>query len=223
MLQFFIGSFLLADFLEDKQAWKFFYGTALVITSQWIRFLEPLWLGIVLAFFIGSVKRKNWRKTLIYPVFMGLYGFIEYGSWGSFISSFGEKTKIVSLSFIRFFEPLVGIFTGSALAILSFFVVSWGLILLVYLYAFIGTVDGKTGWMVSIFGKGKERFFKLVFLLTLLIYYLGLYFVSFQSDWWDKLGDSLIRSSTFLIPISGYLILNFLVNKQKHAKHKEKQ
>lgn len=209
-LQFFLGIFLLAEFLEDRQIWKYFFGSALVVTSQWIRFLEPLWLAVVIAFILASFKEKTRFRKYTLPLFLGFYSFIEFASWQSFVSSFGEKTRIVTFSFLRLLEPFVGVFTGSALQILLVFVKYWGIILLVYLYAVFGTF--------RFFGGGKKGFLQIVLLLSVLIYYSGLYFVSFQSDWWTKLGDSLTRSSIFMIPIAGYIIFSFFLNNKNDEK-----
>jgi len=67
------------------------------------------------------------------------------------------------------------------------------------------------GREIGIFNGRKVSFLKAVLFLSILLYYSGLYFVSFQSHWWSKLGDSLSRSSIFMVPIAGYVMLSFLV------------
>jgi hypothetical protein len=203
-LQMFLGSFLLYEYLNDEKKWKLFYGAGLVITTMWIRFLEPLWIGAVLALFTALYIKKKFSKELLIPIFIGLYGIIEYLSWQNFVSGFGEITKIVSFSLGRIFEPIIGIFTGSLFSIFIFFVKSWGPILLVHIFAIV----------IALINRKKMNFLQLFMLFTILIYFSGLYFVSFQSTWWDKLGDSLVRGSTFMIPISGYIILEYLHGKK---------
>lgn len=213
-LQFLLGVWLIGDFLEDKKTWKFFYGSALVVTSQWIRFLEPLWAGVVLALFIAMFKKKKWSRELLLPAVMGIYGVVEYGAWQSFVASFGDRTKIVSFALIKLLDPILGVFTGSAFSVLIFFIKSWGIILLVYMFAIFISYLFKKSCRRSSKNSPKQTFMGLTLLLSVLVYYSGLYFVSFQSVWWDKLGNSLVRGSTFMIPISGYLILEYLHGKK---------
>ncbi len=202
-LQMFLGIFLLYEYLKEDTKWKLAYGIGLIVTTMWIRFLEPLWVGVILALFVALLYKKKFSRELIYPVLMGVYGVLEYVSWQSFVTGFGNTTKIISFSFIRIIEPVIGIFTGSAFSILLFFVKSWGPILLVHLFAIL----------LAVINRKRISFLQLFLFFTILIYYSGLYFVSFQSVWWDKLGDSLVRGSVFMIPISGYIILEYL-----HAK-----
>lgn len=203
-LQMFLGVFLIYEYLKGGSKWKIFYGIGLVITTMWIRFLEPLWVGAVLALFISTFIKKKFSKELLYPVLMLVCGVIEYIAWQSFVSGSVDTTKMVSFSAIRFLEPVVGIFTGSLASIFIFFIKSWGPILLVHLFAIY----------LAILNKNKLNFLQMFMIFTILIYFSGLYFVSFQSAWWDKLGDSLVRGSTFMIPISGYLILEYLHGKK---------
>lgn len=207
-LQFFLGVSLLYSFLKSKKMWTFLFGIGLVVTSQWIRFLEPLWLGAVLVFSISLLRQKFYRRNVILVLAFLLYGFLEYSSWGSFVSSFGQSTKIVSFGFLHLLGPLLGMFTGSLLSVLIYFVSSWGLIFIVFLFAIYA------GWKME-----KFDFLPLFLFFCILIYFGGLYFVSFQSEWWNKLGDSLNRGSTFMIPIAGFVIFKYLgkfkVNEKK--------
>jgi hypothetical protein len=206
ILNLLLGIFLLAEYLEDRQKWKVIFGLLLVVSSQWIRYLEPLWIGVLLAFVFTTIKANQWKKQIVFIVLAIVYGLSEYIGWGSFIQSFGKKTEVVSFSVLRFIEPIVGIFTGTAASILKFFVLSWGIILLIHFLVIIMYTD-KKNWLFSSSKNTTIQFFRLIIMFTILIYFLGLYFVSFQSSWWGSLGNSLVRSASFLIPISGYLLL----------------
>lgn len=203
-LQMLLGIFLLYEYLNDDKKWKLFYGIGLVINTMWIRFLEPLWVGALLAMLIAIFLKKRFSKDLFYPALAGIYGVLEYVSWQGFVSGFGEATKIVSFSAAKIFELVIGVFTGSAISIMLFFVKSWGPILLVYIFA------------ISLAAINKKRisFLQIFLLSSIIIYFSGLYFVSFQSVWWKALGDSLLRSSTFMVPIGGYIILEYLHGKK---------
>lgn len=205
-LQMFLGVFLIYEYLKDGSKWKIFYGLGLVITTMWIRFLEPIWIGAVLAFLISTYAKKKSSKELLFPALMLVYGVIEYIAWQSFVSGLVDTTKVVSFSAIRLLEPVVGIFSGSLVSVFTFFVKSWGLILPVHLFAIY----------LAILNKNKLSFLQMFMIFSILIYFSGLYFVSFQSVWWDKLGDSLVRGSSFMIPISGYIVLEYLRHGKKN-------
>lgn len=203
-----LGVFLLYEYIEDGTGWKGFYGIALIISSMWIRFLEPLWVGITLAFLISVYYKYRFSKRLILPFIMFVYGAVEYLSWQSFVSSFGSATKIVSFTSTHLLEPLVGIFTGSLFNIFLFFVASWGLIVVAYAAAvYLGIIKNK-----------KLGFLELVLIFTSLIYFAGLYFVSFQSQWWTTLGDSLVRGSVFMLPVSAFIIFGYLNTEKRNDK-----
>jgi len=210
-LYIFVGVLLLSEYVEDKRLWKLLYGLALVISSQWIRFLEPLWFGVILSLLIVKLKDRK-KITIIFlltPLLALFYGFVEYTSWSKFVSSFGDKTKIVSYSSVNIIEPIVGVFTGSFYTVLLQFVKYWGVMLLVYLLSTL-FLEKKPNDFKKNNLSNQKLLLRLTILFSIVIYFGGLYFVSFQTDWWNKLGDSLVRSSSFLIPISGYLLLKNL-------------
>lgn len=203
-LQVLLGAFLINEYLSDNAKWKLYYGVGLLVTSMWIRFLEPIWLAAGLAFLIITIVKKKFGKNLVWPVLLLVYGVLEYVSWQGFVSGFGSVTTIVEFSYNRLLEPLVGIFTGPGFNIFAFFIKSWGPILFIHLFA------------IWIYISRKElNFLPLFLLFSILIYFGGLYFVSFQSDWWVALGDSLVRSSAFMVPISSFIILKYL-NEEKN-------
>lgn len=197
-----MGIFLLYKYLNEKKLWQYLFGTGFLITSMWIRFLEPIWIGIILAFSIPLLIQKRSLKNVLLISLMIIYGIVEYLGWQSFVGGFGESTRIVNFNLTTLIEPVVGIFTGPLFSVAIFFVKSWGLIILVYLYTIY----------LMIRSKSNDIFLNLVILFSVLVYFSGLYFVSFQSIWWDKLGDSLIRSSAFMIPVAGFIILKHIKN-----------
>lgn len=204
-LHLLLGVLLLVGYINKREKWRLFYGISLVVSSQWIRFLEPLWVAVIFAFSVAILDKKNLNKNLPIVGIFAFYGLSEYLSWGYFVNQVAKSPAIVSFGILRIMEPLVGVFTGSLLAILIFFVSSWGVLVLIHLSAL--TVS------FSRLKKQKHILFLISFILgCMLIYLFGLYFVSFQSVWWDKLGGSLVRSSTFLIPISGYLLFYYFVS-----------
>jgi len=205
-LQMFLSILLLFDYLKDQRKWKLFLGLVLLSGSLWIRYLEPLWLGVVIAFgIVLYVKEKKKKNALITTLFL-LYTILEYISWKYFVNKVLGANQVVSFEKSRIIEPIIGVFTGSFISVLLFFFKSWGFMAIVHFSAFY----------VSLKRLKQNLFLTLVILFNTIIYFAGLYFVSFQSEWWDKLGDSLIRSSTFMIPISGFLLLDFFVNIKRY-------
>ncbi|HJX58996.1 MAG TPA: hypothetical protein VJ481_00365 [Patescibacteria group bacterium] len=206
-----LGVFLLMSYLKTKETWKLLFGVGLVISSQWIRFLEPLWISAAVAYAIACYSDKKLRRGLIFSGGFLLFGLIEFLSWSYFVNQMAKSPQIIAIDFLKVSEPIIGTFTGTMLKIFIFFVKSWGIILLVYIGSLL--VDLKKSMRIP-----QILFLKVFITGCIFIYFAGLYFVSFQSDWWDELGNSLVRSSTFLIPISGYLLLSYLF-KDRYSRH----
>lgn len=203
-----LGVFLLFDYLQDNISWKLYFGILLIVGSIWIRYLEPLWFGIIVAFSISIALKKGVKKSLLLSIPFLIFGTLEYFSWKYFVDKNLGSNQVVSFESTKILEPIIGIFTGSLVTILIFFFKSWGVMVLVH---FSGIAASLKYWR-------KNLFLILVILFSGMIYFGGLYFVSFQSEWWDKLGDSLIRSSAFMIPISGYLIIEYLIKGKRYEK-----
>jgi hypothetical protein len=202
-----IGIFLIDEFIDDGKYWKLLYGAGLVVTTMWIRFLEPIWIGVILAMLIAIFIKKKFSAYSLIPILIGIYGIIEYSSWQALVTSFGTSTKIVSFSQSKLLELIAGLFNGSIISVLLFFIASWGPIILVYLFVALG---------IFIIRK-KANFLQMIVFISIAIYFLGLYFVSFQSDWWKNLGDSLGRSSAFMVPLSAYLLFDYITPKKKNV------
>lgn len=209
------GIFLLGDYIKSKDLWKLIFGALLVISSQWIRFLEPLWVGVGFALLVGLlINTPGLRKkaAAIFGAFL-LVGLTERFTWSNFVNNIAHSQAIVSFNPLSYLEPIIGIFSGSLVIILVFFVKSWGAIVTAHLAAISTVFISGT--------KDKELYFYVfVTIFSVAVYFSGLYFVSFQTVWWDKLGDSLVRSSTFLIPVSGLVLLRWIDNSRIFLKRK---
>ena len=94
----------------------------------------------------------------------------------------------------------MGIFTGSLLIISIAYLKMWGGTLIIYIGSIIAALNLQDE-------EAKADLF-LVFLIVLSfsMYFFGLYFISFQFEWWPEMGGSLLRSSTFLLPVAVYLL-----------------
>lgn len=212
-----IGIFLLVEFLHEKRIWQFFLGIILISTSQWIRFLEPNWIPICLAFLVVLIKlpEKIIKKVVLSSIFLGL-GFFEYQAWNSFVLNARSNQSIFSFSLISLSEPLIGLFTGSFLRMLTAYIGMWGSTIYT-IFASLLALKKKT---ISHTEKNVHLFLRLLIIGSFVLYFGGLYFISFQVDWWREMGGSLVRSTTFLIPVANYLILQELRNFQLAVRNK---
>ena len=138
-------------------------------------------------------------------IFGSMMVVVSYISWQYVLNFVVVLPKFLSTSSSSFVLPIFGLFNGRLLAVLAVVVESWWSYLLAYglLFFFLLKLAGKS--------KGLKLFNPMVFslgvlLVTILAYIVGIYFVSFQSIWWkDVANDSLLRSSSFLIPIATFL------------------
>ncbi|MBU0572817.1 hypothetical protein KKH23_02225 [Patescibacteria group bacterium] len=192
------GFFLILHFIESKEKWSLFFGTVLIGTSQFIRFLEPIWIAVVIAFFLTAlVKRKN--KTIsLSIVVLFVFCALQYYSWQFFVGSIADNPQIFDFSHITIIEGILGIFTGGLFKVTLYLIRSWGLTLLVYLVSLINIGRRK---------KLADIFAGWVIIFSILFYWGSLYLISLEYDWWVEMGESLMRSSTYLLPISAYLLL----------------
>ncbi|PIY80165.1 MAG: hypothetical protein COY80_04315 [Candidatus Pacebacteria bacterium CG_4_10_14_0_8_um_filter_42_14] len=195
-----LGILFLHRYLIDKKNWYLGFGIILVMSSQWIRFLEPSWLIVVISFAAISWKSLSLRRTIIPAILLTASCIISYVSWKYFAEVVSQKETIFQTSLLNFLEPVLGIFTGSLLIISIAYLKMWGGTLIIYIGSIIAALNLQDE-------EAKADLF-LVFLIVLSfsMYFFGLYFISFQFEWWPEMGGSLLRSSTFLLPVAVYLL-----------------
>ena len=197
------GIFLLFAYLKNEGMWRLLFGALLIAGSQWIRFLEPVWLGIFMAFALSLFTKRGLAKSTAISFAIFILGSVQYLSWRYFTQEVARNPEIINLGAKNIFEPVVGMFTGAFFIVVFRILTSWGLPLLIPLTALCSSIfRGR-----DLLKRPQLLFLSLIIVFCLGIYFLPLYFVSFQSDWWQAVAKSLERSSTFLVPVSGYLIL----------------
>lgn len=197
------GVFLLADYLKSPKWWKYIYAVILISTSQWIRYLEPVWLLVAFVFLVVYFNKKNWIDGIVKAVVFILPCVVGYLSWGYFAKTIAGNPNPTSFSPKLALTLITEIYTHRTIEVVINFVKSFGILLLGYASLVIA---GLLSFEKMV--KVKERFFLWLFVLfSILFYFSALYFSSFQGDWWKGLGGSLIRSSSFLIPISLLFLL----------------
>jgi len=210
------GVFLLFNYMRNGRLWELLYGTFFISTSMWIRFLEPIWLVVFLSFVLASIFNRAFKRMILPALLLFAYCLIEYSSWSYFVKVVGENPSVLNFSPVALAEPLLGIFTGAWANVAVLFTKSWGIPLFIYLITLTAVV-----FQWRKISKNKETLFlSLVIFLSIVLYFLQLYFVSFQADWWESVGWSLARSSSYLIPITGYILFRVIITSRASNRNK---
>jgi hypothetical protein len=197
------AAFLLAEYLKTPRWWKYLYATLLISTSQWIRYLEPVWLLIAFVFLLVYIRRNNWLGGFLRGLLMVVPCIIGYLSWGYFTKYIAGSPSAVSISLKTISDPIIGLFTGKVVGVAFVFVKSQGFSLFIYLpLIIVGIMSLKQILIV------RQRLFLWLFIVfSIVFYFVAMYFSSFQGDWWESLGGSIVRSSSFIIPVSLLFLL----------------
>lgn len=196
------GILFLHKYLIEKKNWLLSFGVLLISSSQWIRFLEPSWLIVLIAFFVVNLNSLRSKKTIFSVILFLTMCLSSYLSWKYFSDVLSNKPKIFSFSMISILEPIVGIYTGAAVLIFFAYLKMWGVTILTHLAAMVGyflNFDQNKN-------KSADLFLITIIVLSIAMYFVGLYFTSFQFEWWTEMGGSMLRSSTYLTPLSVYLL-----------------
>lgn len=196
-----IGLFSLYNYLIDDKKWLLYFGAFFLAHSQWVRFLEPSWLPIVIAFSLALIKKKGVKPSLTTLLTVAIPCMLGYLSWRYFVQDISNREVIFNTSLPFLLEPFLGAFTGSLLLMAWAYIKMWGSELVIYGGAIL------TLFVNSKYNQLAEFFLLGVLFLVFSMYFAGLYFISFQFDWWPEMSGSLLRSSTFLLPPAVYLIV----------------
>ena len=210
------GTFLLYLFLKNNKTWELMMGTLLISSSIWIRFLEPVWLVVAISLFLSTlIKKQELSKKILSFILIISFSSIQYFSWTYFAQTIGGNAGFLDISYVSLIEPLLGVLTGSWFPVLAVFIGSWGIPIFVYLFTLAAVYVRK----VDIRKDPGLLFLSLIIVFSICMYYSQLYFVSFQTEWWEAAAKSLDRSSTFLVPIAGFILLEFLKLRGYSRKH----
>ena len=199
-----LAVFLMINFLLKHSLWIYVFLVLAVVSSFWTRELEPIWAIIILSFFLAALIKKRMKHYFIYLLVMVLASIVSYLSWHYFVGKIADSPALVQYSYRNILQSIIGVFTGRLFSVVLFIGKTWNLYLLIYLpVLIIGVLKYKR------LIKNTDLLFSFLFLtLTLSFYVFGLYFISFQKETWSVLGGSLVRSSTFLVPVAGYFLFS---------------
>jgi hypothetical protein len=185
--------------LKKSEKYLELFGYILIAASTWIRYLEPVWACVIISMIIYRIYTKTFKKH-IFILLIGLFViFLQYLSWGYFEKMIAMSPTIFKLSPQIIFESFLGLFTGSFLNVFIYYLKSYGIVAVVYIASLIKINKNEA----------REYLFLRIFVLTCLVMYLtGIYGISFMFDWWREMSGSLVRSSSYLVPISILLIVS---------------
>jgi len=210
------GIFFLFNYLRKRRSWELIYGTFFISTSIWIRYLEPVWLIIILSFILAFFLNRFLKNAILPGILLLVFCLIEYLTWSYFVKIVADNPGVLSFSPIALAEPLLGVFTGAWVNVLVVFAKSWGIPLFIYVITLAAVFFQ---WQKVSRDMGMLFLSSIIF-LSVALYFFQLYFVSFQADWWWAIGRSLARSSSYLVPISGYILFNLIITSRVSHRNK---
>lgn len=185
--------------LKTDKRYYYYIGFLLIASSSWVRYLEPVWLCVFVSLLVTTIVLKRFKNMLL-PLVLGLVTMLsQYLSWGNFQQNVANSPTIFNLTPLIVLESFTGVFTGAFLNVLIYYLSSFGIILIVYVVSLIKVNKNEP----------KEYLFvRLVIIISLLMYLAGIYGISFMFDWWKEMSGSLVRSSSYLVPLSIFLIVS---------------
>ena len=203
-----VGIFFIYSYLRNNDNWKLLFGIILVASSIWIRLLEPMWTTVVIAFGLTILTKTKDIKKLFPVGLLLLFCLIQYFAWTYFVNDIAKSPGFLNFSYLTIFDSILALLTGGAILVLEKITLAWGIPLLIHLIVIFALI---LKWRIA--RRNREIvFLGTLLLLSLIMYFTIFYIFSFQVDWWANIAKSLDRSSSFLIPISGYLLLWLIIN-----------
>lgn len=196
-----VGSMILLYAIRKNKSYLYCLGFLLISATSWIRYLEPVWLIVMISFLVTMFTLKQYkdnRSTLVLGFSIVL---VQYLSWGYFQKYVSDSPTIFNLTPFIVTESLAGLFSGSFISILLYYVKSFGVVFIAYIVSLIKINKDE---------PKEYLFIRLIIFLTLVMYFAGIYGISFMFDWWKEMSGSLVRSSSYLIPLSIFLIVSNL-------------
>jgi hypothetical protein len=201
------GVFLVMNYIEGGFLWKYIFGVLLVSSSMWVRYLEPVWLPIVISFFVATfgLKGNKLKNVLLMVAFMTVC-LVEYFFWHNFTSFAGDPSAI-NISTIRLLNAVLGLATGAWYKVLIVIINSWSIGFVVLFLVLVSFAIN-----LKYFKDDRGLVFVFFVIFFSLLMYLGEYYLySFMADDWKSVANSITRSSTFLIPLECYILLRQLI------------
>lgn len=196
-----VGSMVLLYAIRKNKSYLYSLGFLLISATSWIRYLEPVWLIVIISFLVTMFTLKQYKNNRLISALGLTIVLIQYLSWGYFQKYVSNSPTIFNLTPFMVMESLAGLFSGSFISILLYYIKSFGVVFIVYIVSLIKINKDE---------PKEYLFIRLIIFLTLVMYFAGIYGISFMFDWWKEMSGSLVRSSSYLIPLSIFLIVSNL-------------
>lgn len=198
MVYFSIGTIYFYLWDKKRDIGYLIISAVLVGLSTWARSSEPFWLVIFGTAVLVSIFRKRILDVLIFSIIFFPIQQV-WMNFRSYITSSGSTTVQITASLSRVFN----IFNYSRwLEVINFLYksifLSWGPILLMFIFAVIYTLNSKVIYKVFLI------YFMTISLLIFLV--LGTYIFSFSFPDWSEIPDSAARVAMLYYPLLIYSI-----------------
>lgn len=223
-----VGSMLLIQYLISGRKVQAVTGVALVTFSQWIRAIEPVWVPLLIVFplvFAILNRSKRITKRTIFIITLGLiFSLTNNASWSNFVSKAisGHEGIFTTSSPEAIGNMILGMISGAYIFVTTYFVTGlkyrllWYVLLPILVLFRIRLEDKNTKENTTL------RALIILILIIILYYYTGSYYTIASTTWWESVKDSLIRSSSYLYPLS-LILLPKIFSKFKEPKRIAKQ
>lgn len=207
-----VSLFLLMRYLDNGSKWQGYFSIFLIASSMWIRFLEPVWLVVIISFTVLTFFTKEFIKYSRFLFLLIIISLIQFFAWVQFTKYAGNPSP-VNFTLISLIDAIFGIFTGALLRVSLVLIANWGIEILALFFTIISVI---LSWK-SIKSDIGFMFLFFVLVASVIMYFSEYYFYSFLANDWESVATSVGRSSTYLIPIVVFQLL-YLLNHSYLAK-----
>lgn len=209
-----ISVYWILRYLQSRDKAFLYIGAAMLVSSSWFRYIEPIWLLVIASAAFTSFVDKKTIKPYILPILLVI---LDYVVWKYYLTSLGSRiVNLSSSTASNWVDRFFGIFNGTIFYVFRIMLNSWSILVLhlinlgyFYLLLFLRRIK------YNVFALYLANFS----LLSIAYYFFGVYYVSFNEAWWPAMADSINRSSSFLIPI-GVVLSAYMYNSMIEPKSK---
>jgi 4-amino-4-deoxy-L-arabinose transferase-like glycosyltransferase len=188
------GFLYLWQWYQDGQDKHLLLGAILIGLSTWVRMSEPFYLVSIVIIFLGTLKYK---RAYALSVLAALIAVFTRYPWDKYITLLYGKGPPTPLNQITLGSSLSFPFLLHRLGEVSVYVWQYSYSML-FSYAVLGTI-------VLIYDIRQKKYRLLLPWLTLFLFvgmiFAGTLMLSFSLESWNRIGDSLARMTSSLLPL----------------------
>ncbi len=210
-----VSGYWILQFMHSKDKAFLYISVAMLISSSWFRYIEPIWLLVIASAAFTSFVDKKSIKPYIVPLLLVI---LDYVIWKYYLTNLGSRiVNLSSSTASNWVDRFFGIFNGTIFYVFRIMLNSWSILVL-------HLINLGYFYILLFLRKIKYNVFALYLanfsLLSISYYFFGVYYVSFNEYWWPAMADSINRSSSFLIPI-GIILSVYMYNSMIESKPKK--